>query len=179
MSKETNTKNTLVFLTILFLVLVGIKGYSIFREFFPNNVDAPIVESSEVENTFNPTVYADTCIKIVKEVFDVELEYNEDSIMKLDSIIDEGWPTYPADVEETTILSFGAFLGEAIIASLGAEWVETEDGWGVEVQNMAAENIILLPYALVEKRFEEGRLGSISLAYKIFKLKTEENTSTE
>ncbi len=125
--------------------------------------------SNDQEINTDPTTdfhaYAESCIDIVSQVFGENLAYDEESIRKLDSIIDEGWVT-PTEVDETTIDSFGAFLGEATIAVNGGKWVETKNGWVVELNGIQFQ-----PFNLVEQRFTQGGSNPIILGYFMFQVK--------
>lgn len=96
----------------------------------------------------------------------VYLSFDEESILKLDNLIQEAWPNQPpAQIDiDNVILLFGSFLGEAIIQTLGGKWVNTEQGWGVKIGDAT-----LMVFTKVKKRLLHGMEDSIFYYYQTVK----------
>ena len=108
--------------------------------------------------------YAQLHIDTARQAFDVDLKYDEGSILKLDDMIQTNWPEEPPVQIDDVILLFGSFLGEAIRHTLGGEWVETEQGWGIEIGDAT-----LMVFTKIKKRLLNGMEDSISYYYQSMK----------
>ncbi|PIU98370.1 hypothetical protein COS61_01745 [Candidatus Wolfebacteria bacterium CG03_land_8_20_14_0_80_40_12] len=108
--------------------------------------------------------YAQIHIDITKKSFGIDLGFDEKSILKLDDLIQEAWPDQPPTQIDNVILLFGSFLGEAIKQTLGGEWVQTEQGWGIKIGDAT-----LMVFTKIKKRLLNGIEGSISYYYQITK----------
>ena len=109
-------------------------------------------------------------IDTAKQSFDVDLKYDEESVLKLDDIIQSAWPEKPPVQIDSVILVFGSFLGEAIKHTLGGEWVRTEQGWGVKIGEAT-----LMVFTKVKKRLLNGMEDSISYYYQSTKMMLNNN----
>ncbi len=114
--------------------------------------------------------YAQLHIETTKESFGVKLGLDEASILKLDDLIQEAWPDQPPVQIDNVITLFGSFLGEAIIHTLGGEWVETDQGWGIAIGDAT-----LLVFTKIKKRLINGMEDSISYYYQSAKSMLENN----
>ncbi len=114
--------------------------------------------------------YAQMHIDTAKQSFDVDLKYDEESVLKLDDIIQSAWPEKPPVQIDSVILVFGSFLGEAIKHTLGGEWVRTEQGWGVKIGEAT-----LMVFTKVKKRLLNGMEDSISYYYQSTKMMLNNN----
>jgi hypothetical protein len=114
--------------------------------------------------------YAQIHINTTKKAFGVDLDFNEESILKLDEIIEQAWPDQPPVMIDNTIALFGSFLGEAIRRVLGGEWVENDGGWGVKIGDGT-----LMVFVKVKKRLLNGLEDSISYYYQGVKAMVKNN----
>ena len=107
-------------------------------------------------------------IDIVKRSLKVELDFNEESILKLDDLADQLIESTLSDQVSNhidgVVALFASFLGEAIIKTLGGEWIKTTNGWGVQIGD-ATLNV----FAKVKKRLLNGESDSISYYYESMK----------
>jgi hypothetical protein len=108
--------------------------------------------------------YAQIHIDTTQKTMGVDLSFNEESILKLDDLIQQAWPEQPPVELGNVVLLFGSFLGEAIIETLGGNWVETENGWGIKVGDAT-----MMVFTKVKKRLLNGEEDSISYYYQSFK----------
>ncbi|HOX97082.1 MAG TPA: hypothetical protein PL066_01850 [bacterium] len=108
--------------------------------------------------------YSQIYIDTTKQSFGIELNYDEESILKLDNIIQESWPDKPPIQIDNVIVLFGSFLGEAIKQTLGGEWVETEQGLGIKIGDAT-----IMVFTKIKKRLLNGMEDSISYYYKNLK----------
>jgi hypothetical protein len=105
--------------------------------------------------------YAQIHIDTTKQAFGVELDFDEKSIIELDNLIQKAWPDQPPVQIDNVILLFGSFLGEAIIKTIGGQWVETEQGWGIKIGDST-----LMVFTKIKKRLLNGMEDSISYYYQ-------------
>jgi hypothetical protein len=110
------------------------------------------------------TQYAQIHIDTTKQAFGIELNFDEKSILELDHLIQEAWPEEPPVQIDNVIVLFGSFLGEAIKQTLGGEWVQTEQGWGIKIGDAN-----LMVFTKVKKRLLNGMEDSISYYYQAMK----------
>jgi len=104
-------------------------------------------------------------INIVKRTLKVELDFNEEAILRLDELVDQLIENTLRDQIhdhiDGVVALFASFLGEAIIRTLGGEWVKTSNGWGVQIGDTT-----LSIFNKVKKRLLEGESDSIYYYYK-------------
>jgi len=105
--------------------------------------------------------YAQIHIDTARQSFSVDLKYDEESILKLDDMIQSAWPEKPPVQIDNVILLFGSFLGEAIRHTLGGEWVKKEQGWGIKIGDAT-----LMVFTKIKKRLLNGMENSISYYYQ-------------
>ncbi|MBI5621845.1 hypothetical protein HY933_03215 [Candidatus Falkowbacteria bacterium] len=77
--------------------------------------------------------YAQIHIDTTKQIFGVDLDFDEKSILLLDNLIQSAWPDEPPVQIDSVITLFGSFFGEAIIRTLGGQWVDSDQGWGIKI----------------------------------------------
>lgn len=106
---------------------------------------------------------ADDHIKRCGEIFKENVDYSEESIMRIDDLINKGWPDGPPAMLETTVITFGSYLGEAIRKNLGGQWGYSEEE-GYFLENVGGRAKIF-PFAKMAKRFTQGEDESISFYY--------------
>lgn len=105
--------------------------------------------------------YAQIHIDTTKKSFFIDLKYDKESILKLDDMIRSAWPEKPPVQIDNVILLFGSFLGEAIRQTLGGEWIENEQGWGIKIGDAT-----LMVFNKIKKRLLNGMGDSISYYYQ-------------
>jgi hypothetical protein len=105
--------------------------------------------------------FAQIHIATAKQSFDINLKYDEESILKLDGLIDSAWLDKLPTELDSIILLFGSFLGEAIRHTLGGVWVEAEQGWGLRVGEAT-----IMVFTKIKKRLLNGAEDSISYYYQ-------------
>lgn len=114
--------------------------------------------------------YAQIHIDTTKDVFGVELDFEEKSVLELDDLIQKGWPDGVPAMLDNVVLLIGSFLGEAIIKIIGGEWESTAEGWGIRINNAT-----LMVFSKVKKRLLNGMEDSISFYYKSSKKMLEDD----
>ncbi len=90
------------------------------------------------------------------------LDYSPESVMRLDELIAEWWPAAPPkETYETMVPAIGAYLGEVLVARIGAHWIrDPAQGYGVEYRDQVA-----FPMREVSRRFQLGPDHAIGLFY--------------
>jgi hypothetical protein len=110
---------------------------------------------------------ADQHVETVRNIFGEELDYSEESIEKLDEIINKGWSGRTPAMLEPTVVAFGAYLGEAIRRNIGGEWGFAEnEGYYLD---KVGEKAKIFPIAKVTKRFKNGEEDSLGFYYQAIK----------
>ena len=127
--------------------------------------------------------YANMRIDLAKEAYDIDLGFNEKSILKLDDLIQNVLDVFEKDDNLTLsadhlnglVLLNGSFLGEAIRETLGGEWEETKQSWAIKISNISVGNVSIRVFGKVQKRLLNGMEDSISYYYKSVKKMLENN----
>lgn len=100
-------------------------------------------------------------VEVLKDIgrqLGVALDLDADSIEWLDGFINRNRESYKDETLDNAIIVIGSFLGEAIIARYGGEWIQVKDGrLGVALKG----ETIAFPITKVEKQFTEGEFESI------------------
>lgn len=111
---------------------------------------------NELKNSL--TANAEAFIKTFSVAAGFDLSYNEESVKWMDQYLNRVRHQLKEnhDTRNDYTLAFSAFLGEVFIRLFSGEWVETEYGYGVEI-----ENTIILPFNKVEKHIENGEEDSV------------------
>jgi hypothetical protein len=106
--------------------------------------------------------YSSCCLKTVKDVFNLDLGYDEQSIEKLDSVIEKTW-TKNNNLDKTLVVkAFGCFLGEAFKRCHNAYWVNTSQGWG-----LYSKGVFFLPFNILKTKLNNCSKVSINKYYKL------------
>jgi len=114
--------------------------------------------------------YAKMHIETTERIFGVKLDFDEASILKLDELIQKGWPDEPPKQIDNVVILFGSFLGEALRHALGGDWDEYQGQWFVKLGDMRM-NV----FSKVKKRLLNGEEDSISFYYQNLKQLKENN----
>ena len=107
---------------------------------------------------------ADLCREATKHTMNIDLAYDESSLLRIDDIISRAWPQRPSGDNQKRCQLWGSYLGECLRRIHGGTWVKTEAGWGVKIGN-----VVLNVFAKIEKRFDNGMADSVTFFYEVFK----------
>lgn len=92
----------------------------------------------------------------------IKLNYDAESILKLDQIIDRVLASPPQDLDQT-ILLFACFFGEALTKILNGKWGVNKSGnMSVILQASKGDRVEANIFAKVEKRFRSGMEDSLT-----------------
>lgn len=100
---------------------------------------------------------AQSVVRVFKDQLAQDLTYDKEGVAALDAYIEQIRETTEPEVRDALITSFGAFLGETMIAVYGGHWGEHDGSWGV----LIADKIWGFPFAKVHKHFTDGTGDSI------------------
>jgi hypothetical protein len=106
--------------------------------------------------------HAETFVRAARITGAGWLDYTPESVARLDAWIDQEWPPNPPKGSyESMIPTIGAYVGEVLVAHVGAHWIKSPtDGFGVELKGVA------WPMNRVAKRFNMGPKQSIGQFYR-------------
>jgi len=123
-------------------------------------------QSSEEQNIINQFKRAAQLhVKTTNEIFNIVLDYSENSILIQDQLIQDGWGSNPPNDLQQTVLFFGSYIGESIINNLGGYWEKDQNlGWVININGMKVS-----PFVRTRKRFLNGQGDSISYWYQVLK----------
>lgn len=98
-------------------------------------------------------------IEEFQELAEFELGYDEKSVEWVDNHISQlkEQKHCNREFEEEMTVKIGSYLGECIRENYGGEWIKTNDGWAVEVNN----ELTAFPFVKTKKRFDNGYEDSI------------------
>lgn len=105
---------------------------------------------------------AKTAAKFVEINPSLTPDFSPDSLLRVDKFISE---TLPHGVSlDSTVIAFGAYVGETIRHNLGGEWMMDEAGvyW---LQNIGEQELKVAPFSWVAKRFENGSEDALTFKY--------------
>ena len=101
--------------------------------------------------------------KSINDQVDGTLDYSEESIPRLDDVIDQAWPKGPGeDTVRYTLPPIAAYVGEVVIRNIGGRWV-IEDHYGVPAIEFRDQ--VAIPINRVGKRLMEGREWNLTTFY--------------
>jgi hypothetical protein len=110
------------------------------------------------------TALANTLIATASEKLGVQLAFDSDSVKWLDGYIQRIRSRMDESQIQGLSNTFGAFLGECIIANYGGSWRQSEDGnWGVFFDD---KNFVF-PFAKAYKQLSYGEDDSIFGMYEL------------
>ena|ERR1051326_851901 len=110
------------------------------------------------------TALANDLIANVSRRLGVTLNFDSDSVKWLDGFIERIRPTLDESQIQGLSNSFGAFLGECIIANYRGSWRQSDDGnWGVFFDD---KNVVF-PFAKAYKHLANGGADSVFGMYDI------------
>jgi hypothetical protein len=101
-------------------------------------------------------------VENAQQSYSTHFDYSADSLKRIDDVIAQ----FHADGQaaEAAVLSFGAYVGEAIRRTLGGVWVQDERGVAL-LQRVAGKDLSASPFSWVQRRFSNGMTESIAEKY--------------
>lgn len=104
-------------------------------------------------------------IKGMKKTFGTKMGLDEDSLEKLDDLIEDGWAGKTPEHLDLVVASFGSYMGEALKAVHGGAWkVDPDSG---ERAVVISNKVAVFPFSKIEKRFRNGKEDSISMLLRL------------
>ena len=99
---------------------------------------------------------------IARSRANLELTYDDNSIRQLAGFVESERLNIDQESRDQLVAAVGSFLGEAIIASYGGDWVQHEHGLGIEFE----DGSIGFPFTKAEKHFANGLEDNIYGLYR-------------
>jgi len=124
--------------------------------------------------------YAQQAVTLAAE-FNAQLDYGENSLMELESILSalsRDMPaSKPADEDVREICKvWGSYLGEVVRRRFGGEWsIETYPGKQFATLTLTVNGNKLFPSIKVHRRLSEGEGENVWMFYRMVKAKLEAN----
>ena len=104
-------------------------------------------------------------VGLARDVFRREIHYDDDSIKWLASLIEFlRKKPHEQQLKQNVLNSIGCFLGEALIARYGGDWVTTDDG---AMAVRLPSQTVAFPFIKVSKHFKNGDSDSIWAMFKM------------
>jgi tellurite resistance protein len=109
---------------------------------------------------------AESHVESARTIFQWSFDYSEESLEKIDKAIAQ----FHADGNtlESTVVAYGAYVGETIRRLLGGIWVQDERGVAL-LDRIGGQDLKASPFSWVQKRFANGMDDSIAYKYKFLK----------
>ena len=139
------------------------KGWTLTKRDYPPSK----LRDATNEEVSNLKKAANACVENIETIIGVKLAYNQESLKRLDDLIDSHWGGMnPPEGFKGEIVVMGAFLGECINGNLGSHWVYDENNkmFGVQHEKVGTA----FPFNKVEKRFYIGRTNCLETMYEAF-----------
>jgi hypothetical protein len=111
-------------------------------------------------------------LSMAQKIFGLPFDFSEQSLTHLDQLITDAYPN--GNALDSTLLPFGAYVGETIRHNLGGVWVQTEES-GSSLRDVGGQGIGTYPFTWVRKRFENGMEDSIAYKYSYVKAEVEKS----
>jgi tellurite resistance protein len=105
-------------------------------------------------------------IEISQQVFGITFDYSEESLQQLDAAIAKFHPD--GNVLESTLLPYGAYVGETVRRLLGGVWVQDERGVAL-LQRIGGMEASASPFSWVQERFSGGMQEPIAGKFESLK----------
>lgn len=122
--------------------------------------------------------YAEQAIALAGE-FDAQLDFSENSLMELETILAQLAREMPPDVSEACKM-WGSYLGEVIRRRFGGEWsIETYPGKQFATLTLTVNGNRLFPSIKVHRRLTEGEGDNVWNFYRMVKMKLEKLTTDQ
>jgi tellurite resistance protein len=101
-----------------------------------------------------------------KRIYGMDFDYSEESLKRIDEAITKFHPEGAS--METTIVVYGAYIGETMRRTLGGVWAQDGEG-NTYLGNVGAAGIQAFPLSWAQKRFANGIEDSIAYKYSYVK----------
>ena len=122
--------------------------------------------------------YAQRAVEVARG-FTVQLDYSENSLMELETILDQLARKTPAtsssgdDLSETC-KTWGSYFGEVVRRRFGGEWsIETYPGKQFATLTLSINDSKIFPSMKVHRRLAQGAGENVWAFYKMIKAKLE------
>jgi len=124
-------------------------------------------EMSLVPSAANAAEIAALALPFAEQNYGVQLDYGEESLRKLDTIIDDLRRDQRFEALQTLLFSMGCYVGEVLVRQAGGRWRSTEElGMGALASSPIAVEMPdgrgCNPVGKVYGRFQRGREDSLS-----------------
>lgn len=119
---------------------------------------------------------AESHVSVSQQTFGINFDYSEPTLRQIDEVISKYHPDGYA--LETTVLGYGAYVGETIRRNLGGVWDQDDRGvaW---LKRVGGLDLQASPFSWVQKRFTNGMEDSIAYKYDFLKHQAGGGTATE
>ena len=113
-------------------------------------------------------------IEAVKDIEDIELNLEVDSLVFVDSFLDGYSKEYDVETFAETIFVAGCFAGEIMVKNAEAKWINSSDAELPEGVNMMPiviklpNDVVCDPIAKAFKRFGNGTEDDLVYFYQVF-----------
>jgi hypothetical protein len=102
--------------------------------------------------------------------FDARLDYSENSLMELDSVLDRLSSSGQADDITEACKMWGSYLGEVVRCRFGGEWsIETYPGKEFATLTLSVGGAKLFPTVKIHRRLTRGSDDNLWAFYKMVK----------
>lgn len=117
--------------------------------------------------------YAEQAVLAARE-FQAELDYSENSLMELETILARLARDMPLDDLSESCKMWGSYLGEVVRRRFGGEWgIEVYPGRQFATLTLSVNNNKLFPSIKVHRRLTEGEADNVWTFYKMVKSRLE------
>src|SRR5579864_1024124 len=118
--------------------------------------------------------YAEEAVSQGRE-FNAQLDFSENSLMELETILAHLAREMPPDVSEACKV-WGSYLGEVVRRRFGGEWcIETYPGKQFATLTLSVNGSRLFPSIKVHRRLTEGEGDNVWEFYRMVKARMEEH----
>lgn len=116
--------------------------------------------------------YAEKAIKIAERL-DCVLDYSEESLMRMETILEKSAQESEKDISETCKI-WGSYLGEVVRRKFGGEWsIETYPGKQFATLALNVNGSTLFPSMKVHRRLTQGPDESVWSFYRMVRARLE------
>lgn len=120
-------------------------------------------ESTAKSAIQNLQATADECVKRFKDVFDIQLDFSEESLQRLDKLISE--IDKPPTNLNLVVTELGSYLGEMLVRNLHGRWIVYETLFHSAIALDKEGETTFYPFHKVYKRFTKGSEESLWYFY--------------
>lgn len=109
---------------------------------------------------------AQSHVDSARQQYALTFDYSEESLGWIDDAIAKFHPD--GTVQDSTVIGFGAYVGETIRRLLGGNWVQDERGVAL-LQRVGGKELSASPFSWVQKRLTNGMEDSVATRYSALK----------